>query len=397
MNFYTYIGKSKTDFEREYLGVAHGQYASTYTRLVNKVEHMEFPLDLYTYSRTAIHEQHWDGVVSKCRGVIVNRDTGDVVARPFEKFHNYGSDLDFQTETYDDIGDLQPVVWEKLDGFLCTLYTWKGVDYIASKGSFHSVRAKWATAWIRKKYGQTMGVPPGLTPVFEGLCRDLGIVVDYKDRQGLVLLSVINNETGEEPEPIALVNAGMAYNIDTPRRFDMTLKDAATQTIQDPTGELEEGYVLTWYRDGKPPFRLKMKFIEYLKLHRMVTDVSPKRVWEVLATNQSSELNEWLQSSPSWFAAFAKKWVTALRAEYDRIAGESHTRFECAEIMLGTHFDSSSVRRKAYALEFNKPGNKEYASVLFALLDKEDVAPVIWKKVKKMTEGVGPMIDAHNT
>ena len=47
-----------------------------------------------------------------------------------------------------------------------------------------------------------------VTPVFEGLCRDLGIVVDYKDRQGLVLLSVINNKTGEEPEPIALVNAG---------------------------------------------------------------------------------------------------------------------------------------------------------------------------------------------
>jgi RNA ligase len=233
--------------------------------------------------------------------------------------------------------------------------------------------------------------------VFEGLNPSLRIVVDYGKRSELVLLSVIDIETGGEAHPRSLGNLAAVFGCAIPELKDLTLEQAASQTLEPPKDGLKEGYVLTWYRDGKPPFRLKMKFIEYLKLHRMVTGVSPKRVWEVLATNQSSELNEWIQNSTPWFAAFAKKWMTALRAEYDRIMGESYTRFECAKTMLGTSFDGPSAWRKAYALEFNKPKNKEFAPVMFALLDNKDPAPVIWKIVRRMTTGVGPMVDAHNT
>ena len=68
-----------------------------------------------------------------------------------------------------------------------------------------------------------------------------------------------------------------------------------------------------------PPFRLKMKFIEYLRLHRMVTGVSPKWIWEVLATEQSTELKEYLSQSTPWFSDFVQKWMRALNAEYERI------------------------------------------------------------------------------
>jgi hypothetical protein len=53
--------------------------------------------------------------------------------------------------------------------------------------------------------------------------------------------------------------------------------------------------------------------------------------------------------------------------------------------------------RKAYALEFVRPEYKEFSSVLFKMLDKKDTDKVIWKQVKKMTTGMNPMVDAHNT
>ena len=84
MNFYSYIRKTPTEFQTEYIN----------TGLVDIASHDTFPLDLYTYGRKTVHENLWDGVTSKCRGIIVHRETGEIVARPFEKFHNFGSTVE---------------------------------------------------------------------------------------------------------------------------------------------------------------------------------------------------------------------------------------------------------------------------------------------------------------
>jgi RNA ligase len=392
MNFFTYINETPASFWEKYIEpgyVAVGQHA-------------EFPLSIFSYSRRTVQENKWDDVTSKCRGIIINRDTGEIISRPFEKFHNHTG----MEDPADVLAYAPPVIWEKLDGFMATLYTWQGVDYVASKGSFHSIHAKWATAWLRKKWGNKVPFKPeGWTLVFEGLHRDLRIVVDYKERQELVLLAVINNETGEEYKPEELKAIARAMCFETPVKNNLTLEQARRCTMGTAQDGSEEGFVLTWYQDGKPPFRLKMKFIEYLRLHRMVTGVSPKRIWEVLATNQSTELDEYLRQSTPWFSAFVQKWMKALTIEYDRIHGEAHTRYQVARTMLKPqiaeclaqeHLDFSELR-KAYALRFTTPENKPYAGVMFAMLDGKDIKPVIWKMVKHLTSGKNPMVDAHNT
>jgi RNA ligase len=160
--------------------------------------------------------------------------------------------------------------------------------------------------------------------VFEGLHRDLRIVVDYGLRQELVLLAVIDNETGWEYEPRELDAFAKAAHFSTPERATfMRLHDAIEITREGPTKDeldeegLDEGYVLTWYRQGTTPFRLKLKFIEYLRLHRLVSGVSPKHIWFCLSTGLVTELDEYLNDSTPWFAAFTKKWVKALRADFD--------------------------------------------------------------------------------
>jgi hypothetical protein len=395
MNFFKYIQTDAAAFWENYLEAGWVQVQ----------HHQEFPLDIYNYTRAAVHENKWDEVTSKCRGIIVNRDTGEIVARPFEKFHNYGAVVG----EYAGAGGPQaagafgePVVWEKMDGFMCTLYRWENKDYIASKGSFHSIHAKWATAQIRAKFGDRLPlVLGGKTLVFEGLHRDLRIVIDYKERQELVLLAVIDNETGKEYSTESLESVATELGFNTPLNFQLTLEQARAASLGYGKCD-EEGYVLTWYRDGVPPFRLKMKFIEYLRLHRMVTGVSPKRIWEVLATEQSTELKEYLSQSTPWFSKFVQKWMTAMRVEYERIYNAATAIYndarEACRVKVGQRpYANMGEERKAYAHEFLREPNKEFSGVCFAMLDGKQIAPVIWKMVRRMTHGANPMVDAHNT
>jgi RNA ligase len=392
MKFTDYIGIDMAEFQTKYID----------TGLVTASYHDEFPLAIYSYGRRTIL---WDNVTTKCRGVIVDNETGDVIARPFEKFHNYGSTMNVGCST-SCLGLGEPVIWEKMDGFMATMYTWKGIDYIASKGSFHSIHAKWATAWLRKKWGNSVPFhQPGTTLVFEGLHRDLRIVVDYGLRQVLVLLAVIDNETGWEYEPRELEAFAKAAHFSIPQRATMmTVHDAVEITREGPPKDcdegLDEGYVLAWYRQGTTPFRLKLKFIEYLRLHRLVTGVTPKRIWECLSTSQTTELNEFLNDSTPWFAKFVQKWVSALTGEFEGLRLAANARYavckETVRVKVGQRpYVYPAEERKAWALEFQRPENEGFRGILFSMLDNKAVDKVIWKQVKQMTKGSNPMVDAH--
>jgi len=125
-------------------------------------------------------------------------------------------------------------------------------------------------------------------------------------------------------------------------------------------------------------------------------------VWEVLSTDQSIELQEYLNHSTPWFAEFAKKWVRALNLEYERIYHAAEAIFcdarEANRIKVGQRpYKNMGEERKAYAHEFLRAPNKEFSSVCFAMLDGKQIAPVIWRMVRHMTHGANPMVDAHNT
>jgi len=233
--------------------------------------------------------------------------------------------------------------------------------------------------------------------VFEGLHPDLRIVVNYGDRKELVLLTVINNETGEEMSPEQLRTVSGSYNV--PDQHFITLAEAKEHTLDNIKND--EGYVLTWYQSGKTPVRLKMKYVEYLRLHRMVCGVSPKRIWESLSQpHLAAELREYLDNSTPWFAAFVRKWVKALTARHDELQQRAtevymKTVHDIAPRHLAREFATLGAFRKAYALEFTKPENKEICPILFAMLDGKDASVIVWKQVRELTQNGHPMMDAH--
>jgi RNA ligase len=396
MNFYDYIKMPQAEFEEKYIN----------TRLVMRNEHPTFPLYIYAYGREAVHEQVWDYVTMRCRGIIVHKETGEIIARPFEKFFNYGTANMPETDPTDwtvfGLSDRwkvnEPTVWEKVDGFLCTGYKWDGRWYVASKGSFTSPHAKWATNWLQGHGWLNMYLPDSKTPVFEGICSSLRIVVDYGAREEMVLLALIDNETGEEMPPEQLKLWAECVNVSVARQHDITMQEAHQNTY-DESVKNKEGYVLTWYRTGQPPFRLKLKFADYLRLHRLVTGVSPKHILEVLRNGWTTELDEYFNASTPWFSHFVTKWKRTIEGEYERI--DNHSKIIYAGVLETVQnspvYKNLGDIRKEFAYHFTKPENVEFSGVLFAMLDGKDYKQVIWKKVKNapFMKGGHTLVDAH--
>lgn len=95
-------------------------------RVVNMQHHRYAPLAIYNYGQKAQFDGIWDDVTCKTRGLIVNQATGEVVARPFEKFFNYATSFRPETQP-ENLPPFLPEVTEKLDGSLGVLYCVNGL------------------------------------------------------------------------------------------------------------------------------------------------------------------------------------------------------------------------------------------------------------------------------
>jgi T4 RnlA family RNA ligase len=355
------------------------------SRLIDRNFHDEFPLAIMCYGRKAVYDNIWDSVTTKCRGLIYNTETFEIVSRPFEKFFNYsGEDFQYPANVFG-----EPEIYEKMDGFLCILYTYNGQDYIASKGSFHSIHAKWATKWYQK-HRPNWRWRPGFTPVFEGLMPNLRIVVDYGKREGLTLLALIDNETGEEVDHDDLCQYASLNSLSIPEKYSFTMEKALKEA--NTNKQNFEGYVLVWRRPEQTPFRLKVKYLEYLKM----TQTSPKRILEALENSWTSVLDQWTNETNPWFSHFISKWRRYLENEYKDIALRTDETFtSCRKVLQAPPFGNELPTRKQWAELFTTPGNKDISGFLFGTLDGKDIRPMIFKMLREKVKHTKPMIDAH--
>jgi len=148
---------------------------------VRAASHDDLPLTLYTYTEHAQFEGVWNDATRKSRGLVVE-DSGKIVAFCMPKFFNYSEHVNGKSYA----GPL-PVtedfqIFEKLDGSMGTCFFYDGEWHVATKGSFHSDQAIWATQFLRDKVASdTPGYLPlkDYTYVCEIIYPENRIVVDY--------------------------------------------------------------------------------------------------------------------------------------------------------------------------------------------------------------------------
>ena len=339
--------------------------------------HNDACLDLWilNYTQAAQWERHWTPLTLACRGLIVD-SAGKIQARPFPKFFNWGEPGAPEAAEY--LG-MQFQAWEKMDGSLGILY-WTGDTRaaIATRGSFHSDQAEHATALLNVRYAPELRrMDRDLTYLFEIVYPENRIVVNYDDRDELVLLAVIETATGRD---IPLDRfSHLAFRQPELLRFDRP--EAALELDR----ENFEGVVIR-YEDGT---RVKVKLEAYKRLHAVVTNLSDKQVWATLSAGHDIG---WLMRSGAEDGVeslqFPDELFEKMREMFDQLQG----RFDAVWEAHHAAYLEIIVRRLNWQVEPRKliagdimaraERDSLNPSVLFGLLDGQDVRSRIWTMLR---------------
>lgn len=337
--------------------------------LVNCVGHPQLPLMILSYSRDAVQNNTWDEITTKCRGLVVD-DTGEIIARPFEKFFNLMTH-DRPETWFENLPAEKPQVLEKLDGSLGILYRFEGYTGIASKGSFASDHAVWATTYYDAHH-KSATWPLGYTPVFEMIAESVQRhVVHYGAEDHLVLTALINNETGEEAAYEDLYYWGTLNDIAVVDIYDKTV----TTVISEDRSN-KEGYVLNWPRPGHTPLKVKVKHDTFLALQKIAHSASPKNILQAMTEGKDDQVDEWSKETNGEIGAYVRRMANKYREMYGNVLMQSVHIVSNAEMRFKS--------RKEIADFFNSKQHKEFAPVAFAMLDRRsppDVSKIVWKLV----------------
>jgi RNA ligase len=315
-------------------------------RYINVQKHPTADLFIYNYSQSAQYESFWNDYTLMCRGLILDAE-GTIVARPFPKFFNWE---ELKTQQ---IPNEPFEVYEKMDGSLGILYWLNDQPHIATRGSFVSEQAVAATAMLHTQYTNVIPLlDKTKTYLFEIIYPENRIVVDYGSERKLVLLAIIDTQTGNESPVVAVGTLPIVKKYDGLHDFEELKKTASPN---------KEGFVIR-FKNG---FRFKIKLAEYIRLHRILTNISNVDIWECLAENKP--FDDFIKDVPDEFYDWVKATKTQLEADYEAIEAECNRNFKD----LGN--------RKATAEYFL---TKPYAVILFKMLDRSNYAPIIWKLIK---------------
>ena len=85
----------------------------------------------------------------------------------------------------------------------------------------------------------------------------------------------------------------------------------------------QEGFVVR-FKNG---FRMKIKGEEYCRLHRIMTHISNRDIWEVLRDEDKKKLYEILDKVPDEFYNWVKETIKDLEDKHELIMGEVITNF----------------------------------------------------------------------
>lgn len=247
----------------------------------------EFPeLVLLKYSQ--VESPMGEKIVQECRGLILNTEEDwAIVSRPYNKFFNYGEG------NADSIDWSSAKVYEKLDGSLMTLYWYRGWR-VASSGNPDAAGPVWNfggnTITFKELFwntwnelGYSLPRSAGETKycfMFE-LMTPLNKVVVQHHENKLVLHGIRDIRTGKESD----IDWAGIYNYELCDRFGLVSIDEVVSFANRLNPIISEGYIVV----DKDFNRIKVKSPQYVALHHIKDSMSPRKMLEIVRTNESSE------------------------------------------------------------------------------------------------------------
>jgi RNA ligase len=362
------------------------QYVNEGWVVVN--DHPSLPLSIYNYSRKTQYDSKWDDVTLQCRGLIVDKSTGKILVRPFKKFFNYeelaGSKFkESKLPTKCDYVYVQ----EKMDGSLGILFYYDNQWVMATRGSFVSEQAIKGLNTVKSKYNLDSWMKE-YGYLVEIIYPENRIVVEYGEEK-VVFLSVVLNEsyTWEPTDDTELhwTTACAVLNANGVKKGDIVkteqyfnYSEELFTSLKEKNEENKEGFVLR-FQPGN--VRVKIKFEEYVRLHKLMTQISTYDIWEHL--KEGKDILEILNNVPDEFDKWIKETANTIRYHHYMVGercGKTHDYFR-----YGKYSDKDpQPTKKEFAEHVQKNVNKNLHGIMFAIWDgkRDKVDELTWKLIK---------------
>lgn len=351
-------------------------------------KHPTLPLVIYNYSQKTQYDGHWDEVTLACRGLIVDSSTGKVIIKPFPKFFNY-------EEVPDQVpwgGSDYVYVQEKMDGSLGILFYYgPAMEWVlATRGSFTSDQAIKGMKILKSKY-QLDSFEISVAYMVEIIYPENRIVVDYKKEKITFLGASINRgfaykDGGDDELHWTMAQAFFRISgiskkdivktkqfFNQPRNPDhLPFGPEIYKYLKEKNSKNKEGFVLRFFPSN---FRCKIKFEDYVALHRIVTQVSSYDIWENLKDH--GKLPEaFLTNVPDEFYDWVKKVETEILEKFRFSKSLHHAHVSS---ILRSGLDNRKVMAEAFLSIKDVRVN---SGVLFSIADGRNPDSKIWDMVK---------------
>lgn len=372
---------------------------------ITRKSHPSLPISILTYSRNCQYDRHWTSATIACRGLIVDDGTGEIVAHCFPKFFNHGEHehgFDYAPPLPDEPFE----VFDKVDGSLGIVFHYAGAWHVASKGSFISEQATWAQRWLDAHPRHAEHLAPGNTYLAEIVYPENRIVVNNGDEQTLVLLAVYGPDGAEQlvqrhRDDWAALGGRVVWSWPALPLAKLVKLAALNEKLNGDaaTGTDAEGYVLR-YASG---IRAKVKFAEYVRLHKVLTGVNARDVWRALAVTVLGPSTDAKRSAQA--LGLPASEFEALRGVGDPVGAllegvpdefDAWVRGICAELTdhaetLEQEIDNAFAERAhlaadrgafARSVQSLDPAVK---AAMFLKLDGKDLTLHIWRNIRPET------------
>ena len=275
---------------------------------INTQTHPDLPLTIFNYTPKAQFSRHWTPATMACRGLVLDDDR-NLVARPLTKFFNLEEVGlgNLPAEPFD--------VFEKVDGSLLIATRYRGELITATRGSFTSPQSQVGRKLLLPHADD---IDEGTTFLFEVIYPDNRIVCDYGKATKLVALTAIDTASGAE------IDRRLA-GIETTEHHPREVIDLATGHADERDNR--EGYVLR-FASG---VRVKVKHDEYVRLHKVMTNISSVTIWEYLRDDLA--IMTLLDRVPDEFYQWVRDTIRKLEDDYEQLEDQAHK--QAYEILAG--------------------------------------------------------------
>ncbi len=317
--------------------------------LLYNQEHPNLPLLIWNYSQKIQYEGLWDDITLNCRGLVTDLN-GNVVSRGFSKFFNIEENRHTPTNDFE--------IFEKLDGQYIGVFWYDGEMIVNSRGSFTSEYATEAKRIFNEKYPKFEIFANGDWAYCFELIGYEQIVVSYPEPD-LVLTGIFCRR-----------NFGAEWSINCHSiqlsilRCVKKFSGLDWQNIKQLNWKNSEGFVVR-FANGS---RCKIKFEDYVRLHRIMTNFSEKSIWQILSNGKTIESE--LENVPDEFFEEVKGIEYQFQRKYTDIVEYCHELLKTLDL---------TKSRKELAVEILK---FEYPSIIFTALDHKPIDKIIWNILK---------------